>query len=77
MFMPIDFKPVNKVQQLAYKKWNIETAEGFADKLAPSLRRGTARTIWLYASTNHKADHLKVVADALDTTIDKLFYGEK
>jgi hypothetical protein len=68
------FAPDNKVQQLAYKKWGVENASEFADKVG--LPRTTARTIWLYASTNHKADHLKVVADALDTTIDKLFYDD-
>jgi hypothetical protein len=69
------FAPENKVQELAYKKWKVENAKEFADKV--DLAYGTARTIWQYASTNHKADHLKAVADALDTTIDKLFYEGK
>jgi hypothetical protein len=68
------FAPENKVQQLAYKKWGVENAAEFAEKVG--VKYGTARVIWLYASTDHKADHLKAVADALDTTIDKLFYGE-
>jgi hypothetical protein len=68
------FAPENKVQQLAFKKWGITNIKDFAEKV--QLSRGTARLIWLYASTNHKADHLKAVADALDTTIDKLFYSE-
>jgi hypothetical protein len=72
--MSIPFTPENKVQELAYKKWKIENASVFAKKVG--IAYGTARTIWQYASTNHKADHLKAVADALDTTIDKLFYSE-
>ena len=75
MFMTVDFKPANKVQQLAFKKWGTTDASAFADNV--KLTRGTARLIWLYASTNHKADHLKAVSDALDTTIDKLFYEGK
>jgi hypothetical protein len=72
--LTMSFMPINKVQLLAYKKWGIESVKDFAEKV--DLPRSTARLIWLYASTNHKADHLKAVADALDTTIDKLFYGE-
>lgn len=72
MLEMVDFKPMNKVQQLAYKKWRVTNADAFADKVG--VKYGTARTIWLYASTNHKADILKVVSDALDTTIDKLFF---
>ena len=68
------FVPENKVQQLAYKKWGIENVKDFAEKV--QLPRSTARLIWLYGSTNHKTDHLKAVADALDTTIDKLFYSD-
>jgi hypothetical protein len=70
----VQFTPTNKVQQLAYKKWGVVNAQEFSERV--SLQYGTARTIWLYASTNHKADHLKAVADALETTIDKLFYSE-
>jgi hypothetical protein len=73
--LTMSFTPDNKVQLLAYKKWGVTNASDFAEKV--ELTRGTARTIWLYASTNHKADHLKAVADALETTIDKLFYGEE
>jgi hypothetical protein len=68
------FVPSNKVQQLANKKWGVINVNGFAEKV--QLPRGTARTIWLFADTNHKADTLKAVADALETTIDKLFYGD-
>lgn len=74
MLMTIQFTARNKVQQLAFKKWGVTDVEGFVEKVP--LKRGTARMIWLYGSTNHKADHLKAVADALDTTIDKLFYSE-
>lgn len=68
------FAPENKVQLLAYKKWGVTNAAEFAEKV--NVKYGTARTIWLYASTDHKADHLKAVADALETTIDRLFYSE-
>lgn len=73
MFMTTQFTPRNKVQQLAHKKWGVTTAEDFVTHVSP-LKRSTARMIWLFASTNHKADILKRVSDALDTTIDKLFY---
>ena len=69
------FMPKNKVQHLAYKKWGVTSDSEFAEKV--DLKRGTARLIWFYMSTNHKADYLKKVADALDTTIDKLFYEGK
>ena len=69
------FAPRNKVQKLAYEKWGVEDAEAFAAKVSRKLKRGTARTIWLYASTNHQPDQLKAVADLLGTTIDDLFYG--
>jgi len=73
MVMTDIFTPENKVQQLAYKKWGVKNASEFAEKV--NVKYGVARLIWLYASTDHKADHLKAVSDALETTIDKLFYG--
>lgn len=69
------FAPKNKVQRYAYDKWGVTDAESFAARVSRKIKRGTARTIWLYASTNHQPDQLKAAADMLGTTIEELFYS--
>ena len=76
MFTMTKFTPKNKIQRMAYQKWGVEDAEAFAAKVSSKIKRGTARTLWLYASTNHLPDQLKAVADILGTTIDDLFYKQ-